>query len=201
MQFPVKMRISQGYLLVLLASLSASCTSDCPTTEPNGQPPYGQPPYGQLPYDKCAKLYSILEAALLKNPGNLYQLHDSFFPSSCSEPIYARVTYKLNEGCSDYDDYDYDSCYSTCWTSSVLLRSVDPVVPTGLQPQLLNTLLDTVGVSDLTAGYYSYDAQLSLELNVTEFNLSDHITMDAVLQELTQWVSAQLYLSAQVGFD
>ena len=32
--FPVKMRISQGYLFVfLLASLSASCTSNCPTSE------------------------------------------------------------------------------------------------------------------------------------------------------------------------
>ena len=169
LQFPVKMRINQGYLLVLLlASLSASCTSDCKTTS----------------YDKCAKLYNILEAALLKNQGNLYQLHDSFFPSSSSEPIYAGVTYNLNGGC-DYD-YDYDRCYSTCWTSSILLRSVDPVVLTGLQVQLLNTLLKTVGVSDLTADY-SYGAQLSLELNVTEFNYLNHIT---ILQELTQWVSA-----------
>ena len=163
------MRINQGYLLVLLlASLSASYTSGCPTTEL---------------YDECAKLYNILEAALLKNQGNLNQLHEAFFPSSSSEPIYAGVTYKLNGGC-DYD-YDYGRCYRTCWTSSVLLRSVAPVVLTGLQPQFLNTLLETVGASDLTADYL-YGAQLHLELNVTAFN--DNI-MDAVIQELTQWVS------------
>ena len=178
------MEINQGYLFVLLlASFSASCTSDCPTTEPYG------PPYGQPLYDECAKLYRILEAALLENPGNLYQLHGSFFPSSSSEPVYAEVTYNLNGGCDGYD-YDHGGCYYGCWTSSVLLRSVNPGVLTGLQVQLLNTLLETVGVSDLTADYYSYGAQLYLELNVTEFNPSYDNIMDAVIQELTQWVSA-----------
>ena len=182
----MKMRINQGYLLVLLlASLSASYTSDCPITKPNGQPLY----------DECGKLYRILEAALLENQGNLYQLHDSFFPSSSSEPIYAKVTYNLKRGFDDHDCNSYyyngyycNDCYSTCWTSSVLLRSVDPIVLTGLQLQLLNVLLETVGVSDLTA-YYSYGAQLCLELNVTELN-SDIYIRNAVLQELTSWVSA-----------
>ena len=169
------MVIIQSYLFVLLlASLSASYTSDCPTSEPCGPPAY----------DKCAKLYSILERALLENPGNLYQLHDSFFPSSNSEPVYAIVTFKLNGG-----------CYFTCWTSSVLLKFVDPVVLTALQLQLLNTLLETVGASDLTAGYSSYGAKLSLELNfTTEFNHSDYNIVGEVLQGLTSWVSAQLYL-------
>ena len=177
------MRINQGYLFVLLlASLSASCTSDCPTTEFYG------PAYGQPLYDECAKLYRILEAALLENPGNLYQLHGSFFPSSGSEPVYAEVTYNLNGGCDDYDYYD--NCYYTCWTSSVLLRSVNPVALTSLQVELLNTLLETVGISDLTADdYYSYGPQLSLELNVTAFNPSYDNIMDAEIQELTQWVS------------
>ena len=176
------MEINQGYLFVLLlASFSVSCTSDCPTPEPYG------PPYGQPLYDECAKLYRILEAALLENPGNLYQLHGSFFPSSSSEPVYAEVTYNLNGGC---DGYNHVCNYYGCWTSSILLRSVNPGVLTGLQVQLLNTLLETVGVSDLTADYYSYGAQLSLELNVTEFNYPNYITMYAVLQELTQWVSA-----------
>ena len=173
----VKMRINQGYLLVLLlVSLSASCTSDCPTPEPYGSP-YGQP----LSYDERAKLYRILEAALLENPGNLYQLHGSFFPSSGSEPVYAEVTYYLN-------GYNHVCNYCTCWTSSVLLRSVDPVALISLQVELLTTLLETVGVSDLTADYYSYGAQLFLELNVTAFNPYDN-NMDAVIQELTQWVS------------
>ena len=166
----MKMRINQGYLLVLLlASLSASYTSDCPITMPNGQPLY----------DECGKLCRILEAALLENQGNLYQLHDSFFPSSGSEPIYAVVAYNLNGGC---DDHDNDRCYTTCWTSSVLLRSVNPFTLTALQLQLLNTLLETVDI-------FSFGAQLSLELNVTAFNPSyDNIT-NAVIQELTQWVS------------
>ena len=168
------MEINQGYLFVLLlVSLSASCTSDYLTTEPCGQPAY----------DECAKLYSILERALLENPGNLYQLQDIFFSSSSSEPIYATVTFNLNEGCN------YGGCQPTCWTSSALLRLVDPVVLTALQLQLLNTLFKTVGASDLTADY-SYGAELSLELNVTELNHN----VDEVLQGLTSWVSAQLYL-------
>ena len=178
----VKMRINQGYLFVfLLASLSTSYTSDCPITES----------YDQPPYDECAKLYSILEAGLLENLTNLYQLHDSFFPSSSSEPIYARVTHNLKRG---FDDYDCNNCYSngyycTCWTSSVLLRSVNPGALTALQLQLLNVLLETVGVSDLTADY-SHGAQLCLELNVTELNSFDYNFRNAVFQELTSWVSA-----------
>ena len=187
--------INQGYLLILLlVSLSAFCTSDCPTSEH-----YGQPPYGQPPYDKCANLYSILEAGLLENLTTLYQLHESFFPSSSSEPIYARVTYNLKRGFDDHDcSRDFcnsffgsvcKNCYDTCWTSSVLLRSVDPVVLTNLQLQLLNTLLEVVGVSDLRANY-SYGARLSLELNITEIYSSDLNITNAVLQELTSWVSA-----------
>ena len=177
LQFPVKMRINQGYLLVLLlASLSASCTSDCKTTS----------------YDKCAKLYNILEAALLKNQGNLYQLHDSFFPSSSSEPIYASVTYNFKRGSDGNSSRDCacTSCYSNCWTSSVLLRSVHPDVLTGLQVHLLNVLLETVGASDLTGTYYSYGAHLCLELNVRELNSFDYNIRKAVLLELTPWVSA-----------
>ena len=93
------------------------------------------------------------------------------------------VTFNLNGGCNC-------GCYfTTCWTSSALLRLVDPVVLTSLQLQLLNTLFETVGASDLTADY-SYGAYLSLELNVTELNYN----VDEVLQGLTSWVSAQLYL-------
>ena len=178
------MRINQGYLFVfLLASLSPSYTSGCPIKEP----------YGQPLYDKCAKLYNILEAGLLENLTNLYQLHDSFFPSSSSEPIYARVTYNLKRGFDDHDCNNYYSngYYCTCWTSSVLLRSVNPGALTALQLQLLNVLLETVGVSDLTANY-SYGVQLCLELNVTELKLNsfDFNIRNAVLQELTSWVSA-----------
>ena len=43
LQFTVKMRTNQSCLLILLlASLSASYTSDCPSTEPYGPPPYDE---------------------------------------------------------------------------------------------------------------------------------------------------------------
>ena len=70
------------------------------------------------------------------------------------------------------------------------MRSVNPDVLTGLQLYLLNVLLETVGASDLTANYYSYGARLCLELNVTELNSSDCNIRNAVLHELTSWVSA-----------
>ena len=161
------MRINQSYLLfLLLASLSASCTSDCPIT-----------------YDNSAKVYSILETALLENPSSLYELHDFFFSSFSSEPVYTKVTYELN---------GYGG-FSSCWTSSVLLRSMDPVILTTLQLQLLNTLLETVGVSDLTADDYS-GVQLSLELfNVEQYSNDSscsYMIMNAVVPDLTPWVSA-----------
>ena len=161
------MRINQGYLLVLLlASPSASCTSDCPTT---------------TSYDKCAKLYSILERALLENPGNLYQLHDTLLPDSGPEPPYVQVSFELNE-----------EQRSLCWTSSALLRSVDPSKLASLQLYLINLLLLPVGIDGLII---KYDAQLSLNLkaNLTESDYPDfNATINGVLQELTASVSMQL---------
>ena len=166
--FPVKMGTNQSYLfLLLLASLSASCTSDCPTLDPNSEPPY----------HKCAKLYSMLETALLANPENLYQLQEKFFPSSSLEPIYAGVTFRLNE-----------HSYSTCWTSSVLLKSVDPSVLSYLQIELLN-LLTVDSAPGLFPRFY-FSAELFFNLTVNS-NLSDYsnYTINPVLQELATWVS------------
>ena len=149
LQFPVKMGINQSYVLVLLlASLSASYTSDCPTLKPGGQPAY----------DKCAKLYSILERALLENPGNLYQLHNHFFTNSGPEPFYEAVSFELNME---------EQPQSSCWTSSALLRSVKPSVLTSLQPYPINILLLLVGVYGQT--------QLSINLKVN-FTKSDYLT-------------------------
>ena len=175
----MKMEINQGYLFVLLlASLSASCTSDCPTTESNGQPLY----------DKCAKLYSILERALLENPGNLYQLSDTLLPNYGLEPTYALVNfnlYKLNDSGSNL----YYS-NSTCWTSSGLLRSVNPSVLASLQQLMISALLSPTGFLGLTG---LYDLSLNLKVNLTESDYPDfNATINAVLQELTPWVSAQL---------
>ena len=170
------MRINQGYLLVLLlASLSASCTSDCPTTEP----------YGQPAYDECTKLYSVFETALLSNSVNLFKLHDSLFPRSSSEPTYAMIAFhSKGEECYRYSYYSPTSkCYYSCWTSSLLLRSVEPSVLTSIQLQLLNGLLQTVGASELTDSCVQLD--LELKVNFTE---TDH-EPDEVLQDLTAWVS------------
>ena len=70
---------------------------------------------------------------------------------------------------------------------------MDPVILTTLQLQLLNTLLETVGVSDLTADDYS-GVQLSLELfNVEQYSNDSscsYMIMNAVVPDLTPWVSA-----------
>ena len=177
---------NQNYLLaLLLASLCASCTSNCPTTYPTDEPRYDY----KAPYHECAKLYSILETALVENPGNLYKLYDSFFPSSGVEPTYIQVTFNLyktpNESSTDaYSSY-------ACWTSSIVFKSVNPTVLADIQPHLLNLLLQTVGASELTV----YGEQLSLDLlvNVT---MSDQnsTTVDAVVQDFTLLVSALINL-------
>ena len=167
--FLVKMRTNQSYLFVfLLASLSTSCTSDCPTLDP----------YSEPPYHKCAKLYNLLETALLANPKNLYKLQDFFFPSSSSEPIYARVTFALNK-----------HFYSTCWTSSVLLKSLDPRVLSYLQIQFLNILFELEDPSNPSTGLmYNNYVFFNLTVNSTVSDYSPY-TINAVLQELTTWVS------------
>ena len=61
-KFLVKMSINKSYLLVLLLTiLFTSCNSNCPTTT-------------IAAYHSCSKLYSMLEAALLENQVNLFQL-------------------------------------------------------------------------------------------------------------------------------
>ena len=165
----MKMRINQGYLFVfLLASLSAHCTSDCPTTEPYG------PAYAQPLYDKCAKLYNILERALLENPGNLYQLHDILLPNSGREPVYVVVSYELNE--EQYPNF--------CWTSSALLRSVDPSKLASPQLYLMNLQLLHFGIHGLIIKHDTY-LSINLKVNLTEFDA----TINDVLQELTASVS------------
>ena len=177
---------NQNYLLaLLLASLCASCTSDCTTTYPTDEPWYDHKP----PYHECAKLYSMLEAALLENPGNLYKLYDSFFPSSGVEPTYVQVTFNLE---TPNEIYPYRSY--ACWTSSIVLKSVDPGVLAAIQPSLLNQLLQTVGASELT-NKVGYGEQLSLDLLVN-ITVSDQnsTTVDAVVQDFTLLVSALINL-------
>ena len=159
------MGTNQSYLFILLlASLSTSFTSDCLNTEL----------YFETGYRKCAKLYIMLETALLANSENLYQLQENFFPSSSSEPTYVLVMFTLNK-----------HFYSTCWTSSVLWKSLDPSVLVFLQIQLLNLLLVKV---DPVPGLFPFSAELNLTVNSTVSDYSPD-TINAVLQELTTWVS------------
>ena len=167
--FPVKMGTNQSYLfLLLLASLSTSCTSDCLNTDP-----YLPSPFFVKRYHECAKLYIMLETALRANPENLYLLQDFFFPSSSSEPIYVLVTFTLNE-----------HHHSTCWTSSVLLKSLDPSVLTFLQIQLLHLLFQ---LEDPSTGFDNAELFFNLTVNSTVSDYSHYI--NSTLQELTSWVS------------
>ena len=176
------MGINQGYFFVLLASLSTTCTSDSPT----------KTPYTQPAYDECTKLYSMLETALLNNSVNLFKLHDILFPRSSSEPNYAMATFNSKvEECYWYL-YNSEKCYRTCWTSSLLLRSVDPSVLTTIQLQLLNVLLLTVGATELTDSCVQIDLELNINYTETDYK-SDNIITE-VLQDLTAWVSILLYL-------
>ena len=129
----------------------------------------------------------MLESALLANPENLYQLQENFFPSSSLEPIYARVTFRLNE-------HSYNS---TCWTSSVLLKSVDPSVLSYLQIELLNLL--TVDSAPGTRFYFSTELFFNLTVNFTVSDYSPD-TIKAVLQELTTWVSiSECWINGQLA--
>ena len=167
--FPVKMSINNSYLFVhLLTILFTSCNSNCPTTT-------------MAAYHSCSKLYNMLEAALLENQLNLFQLHDVLFPSNSAEPPYAEVYYNIS------DLNESQSYLFSCWTSSVVLKSVEPAVLITLQLQLLNQVLETVGASKLTE--LGVSMHFILKVNFTESDYDEHI-MDAVLQGLTSWVSA-----------
>lgn len=168
-KFLRKMSTNKSYLLVLLlAILLISCNSDCPTATIAG-------------YHNCSKLYSMLEAALLENQDNLFHLHDVLFPSNSAEPPYVDILYNVSD-VNENNSYIY-----SCWTSSVVLKSVEPAVLITLQLQLLNHILETVGASKLTdVGVSLY---FILKVNFTESDYDGH-TIDVVLQGLSSWVSA-----------
>ena len=178
LHFLMRMEVNhlQSYLFVLLlVSLFASCTSKCSPVQSHR-------------YHQCAKLYLMLEAALLENPDNLYQLHD-IFPSFSSEPIYARVSIFFNESSKGCLYGNRRECYykwhHTCWTSSTLLRFVDPFVLRSLQLWLLNLLL--LPSADASGQTVGGDVQLKLKGNFTDTDYNT--TIDSILQDFTSWVS------------
>ena len=161
------MSINKSYLLVLLlAILFTSCNSDCPTATIAG-------------YHNCSKLYSMLEAALLENQDNLFRLHDVLFPSNSAEPPYAEVYFNI----SDVNGSLYTF---SCWTSSIVLKSVEPAILITLQLQLLNQILESVGASKLTE--LGVSLYFILKVNFTESDYDGH-TVDVILRGLSSWVS------------
>ena len=179
---------NQNYLLaLLLVSLCVSCTSDCTTTYPTEEPLYDyKAPY----HDECAKLYSMLETALVQNPDNLYRVYDIFFPSSGVEPTYVNVYFTLYKTPNESSIHAYYSF--GCWTSSIVLKSVNPAILAAIQPNLLNLLLQTVGASELTNKLvYGELLSLGLLVNITLSDLNP-TTVNAVVQDFTLLVSAQI---------
>ena len=178
------MGINQSYLFVfLLGSLSTSCTSKCPMSDDPSLPAYRQPGYLE-----CAKLYSEYETALVGNQDNLFQLHENFFPSSSSEPTFAKVSFYIQGNGLAL------CCLGTCWTSSRLLKCVNPSVLSTFQLQLLNLLVQTVGASELTGSCVHLDFELKGNFTIPFFKHSDMIYK--TLQDLTSWVSGRARVSA-----
>ena len=175
------MGINHSYLYVLfMVSLSVSCTSSCPLSDSA---------YDQPGYHECTKLYNGLETALVENQDNLLQLHENLFPSYSSQPTYAMVTFNVHE-LNKKRKKCYTSgpkCYFTCWTSSLLLRSVDPSALSTLQLQLLNILLQTVGATELTGLCAHLDFEL--KVNFTASDDKHKYMIKEILQDLTSWVS------------
>ena len=176
----------------LLSTLCTVCSSYCPS---------------QLSYKDCSRYYNEVEAALLKDEFNQYQLHEEFFPSSHSAPLYG---YALYTNLSDGDPYDI-MCFS--WSSSVLLAYVSPYALNNLQLRLMEHLFVTAGVQYVTSLdkivekkgqcnlntssytesniYHNTIAQLTLTLNLT----MPYDVARVVLLDLTSWVSSYEYLA------
>ena len=172
----------------LLSTLYTVCTSYCPS---------------QLPYKNCSRYYDAVEAALLKDQYNKYQLHEEFFPSSHSEPLYGHVNY-TNLTVNGYQLYR--TIYF--WSSSFILTYIDPTALNSLQLRLMDLLLDRTGVLYHSSGdeMISNEAQvrivqltLTLDLNMDipvdesdVFDPSNSNTADAILMDFTSWVSSYL---------
>ena len=148
----------------LLSTLYTVCTSYCPS---------------QL-YENCSRYYNAFEHALLKDQ-NKYQLHEGFFPSSHSEPLYGYVYYTVN---GQY----YANMF---WSSSFLLTYIDPIAINGLQLGLMEFLLVRTGVLyDRDSNkYYVKIMQLTLTLDL-DMDIPDEAA--DVLMDFTSWVSSYL---------
>jgi hypothetical protein len=181
------------FAVFLLSTLYTVCSSYCPSS--------------QLSYKDCSRYYKEVEAALLEDEFNQYQLHEEFFPSSHSAPLYG---YALYTNLTDDDGGPYYLCFS--WSSSALLAYVSPFALNNLQLQLMEFLFTTAGVHYVTRLtedngqcnstntwsntstesniYHNTIAQLTLTLNLS----MPRKNASVILSDLTSWVSSYEYL-------
>ena len=177
----------------LLYTLYTVCSSYCPSS--------------QLPYEDCFRYYNEVEVALLEDKFNKYQLHEEFFPSSHSAPLYG---YALYTNLTDEYGDPYDICIP--WSSSVLLAYIDPFALNNLQLRLMEFLFVTTGVHYLSNldNYFSGPGELCYQVlnktapskyhvTIVQLTLILDLDMDipyedaeVILMDLTSWVSSWL---------
>ena len=187
----------------LLSTLYTVCSSYCPSS--------------QLSYEDCSRYYNEVEAALLKDQYNKYQLHEEFFPSSHSAPLYG---YALYTNLSDEYGHPYDICIP--WSSSVLLTYIDPYTLNNLQLRLMEFLFITTGVQyltsldkpnadcDITLGPSQNSSDHEMEFNtyrntIAQLTLTLNLSMPykaakVILVDLTSWVSIAMYTWLALNF-
>ena len=177
------------FAVFLLSTLYTVCSSYCPSSQlPNKK---------HLSSKNCSRYYSEVEVALLKDEFNKYQLHEEFFPSSHSAPLYG---YAIYTNLTDEYGYSYDICIP--WSSSVLLAYINPFALNALQLQLMEFLLDKVGVRSLDFKYRDEECYFTTDKynTIVQLTLTLNLTMPSdvariILSDLTSWVSSYEYLA------
>ena len=182
----------RSYLLHLLIAIVCSpCASYCPQ---------------RLDYGHCSEVYRAMEAALLANATNLYQMHEEFFPSSHPEPLYGDATYTVivfDSTCHTVNKTLYNGTIMWSWSSSLILAHIDPRFLNSFQLQLLDLVFSSIGTLELSnsdegSRKAKYDSlygpsYVKLELVLTAFlnitGIDFHKYSEAVLEDLTSWVS------------
>ncbi len=135
-------QVQPHFLLLSLFSLLLALTPPCCTYCPLATQDYRQ-----------CELYTEFETALLADPRNVYRLHEEFFPSSRSSPVYGDVIYAIP--CVDYqlvansDSIEGSNAtllnstvfVYTEWSGSILLAYMSPQILNSFQLQLMNIIL------------------------------------------------------------
>ena len=143
----------------------------------------------------CNMLYQQMEAALLKEPENLYKLRQTFFPNSQAEPTVVGVVFSLHlnnvssELCSDDGmNSSLDSLHlpqKFFWSSSVVIAALNPRILELFTPELLYL------IDKQTSTYYDYNVDdLILILDIDSLSCSP--SSDEILNGLMD-------LTTQVG--